>query len=59
MEVAAASWGGEFWKAGTGGGPWDSIVFDAELNRIYVATGNPASAPPDVRSPGGGDDLYT
>jgi quinohemoprotein ethanol dehydrogenase len=60
MEKAAATWGtGEFWNTGTGGGPWDSMVFDGELNQIYLGTGNPKSTPPDVRSPGGGDNLYT
>ena len=60
QQRAAATWGtGEFWKTGTGGGPWDSIVFDQALNQIYVATGNPIGTPPDVRSPGGGDNLYT
>ncbi len=59
MERAATTWGGEYWKTGTGGGPWDSIVFDTALNQIYLGTGNPAGTPPDVRSPGGGDNLYT
>ena len=59
MERAAATWGGEYWKTGTGGGPWDSIVYDTALNQIYLGTGNPAGTPPDVRSPGGGDNLYT
>ncbi len=60
MERAAATWGpGEFWKTGTGGGAWDSIVFDQELDQIYLGTANPVGTPPDVRSPGGGDNLYT
>jgi quinohemoprotein ethanol dehydrogenase len=59
MEQAAATWRGEFWKTGTGGGPWDSITFDAALNRIYVGTGNAAPYDPEERSPGGGDNLYT
>ncbi len=29
MERAAATWSGEYWKTGTGGGVWDSITFDA------------------------------
>jgi len=59
MERAAATWSGEYWKTGTGGGPWDSIVYDTALNQIYLGTGNPAGTPPDVRSPGSGDNLYT
>jgi quinohemoprotein ethanol dehydrogenase len=59
MERAAATWRGEYWKTGTGGGVWDSITFDPELNRIYLGTGNAGPYDPDTRSPGGGDNLYT
>ena len=59
MERAAQTWTGEFWKSGTGGGPWDAITCDPELNRIYVGTANAAPYDPEVRSPGGGDNLYT
>lgn len=59
MERAAATWRGEYWKTGTGGAVWDSITFDAKLNRIYLGTGNAGPSDPAVRSPGGGDNLYT
>jgi quinohemoprotein ethanol dehydrogenase len=59
MEKAAATWHGEYWKTGTGGVVWDSITFDPELNRIYLGTANAGPYDPDVRSPGGGDNLYT
>jgi len=59
MERAAATWKGEYWKVGTGGGAWDSITFDAELDRIYIGTGNAGPYDPELRSPGGGDNLYT
>jgi len=59
MEKAAATWSGPYWKTGTGGGPWDSITFDKELNRIYIGTGNAAPYDPEQRSPGDGDNLYT
>jgi quinohemoprotein ethanol dehydrogenase len=59
MERAAATWTGSYWKTGTGGSPWDSLTFDAKLNRLYVAAGNAAPNDPSVRSPGGGDNLYT
>jgi quinohemoprotein ethanol dehydrogenase len=60
MEAAANTWNGEFWKkTGGGGGPWDSITFDAELNRIYVGTANASPYDAEARSPGGGDNLYT
>jgi quinohemoprotein ethanol dehydrogenase len=59
MERAAATWTGEYWKTGTGGAVWDSITFDSKLNRIYLGTGNAGPSNPRVRSPGGGDNLYT
>ena len=59
MERAAATWTGEYWKTGTGGAPWGDLTFDPELNRIYIGTGNGGPYDPRVRSPGGGDNLYT
>lgn len=60
MEAAAATWNGEFWKkTGGGGGPWDSITFDAAFDRIYVGTANASPYDAEARSPGGGDNLYT
>jgi quinohemoprotein ethanol dehydrogenase len=59
MEKAAATWNGQYWKTGTGGGPWDSMTFDPELNRIYIGTANASPYDPEQRSPGGGDNLYT
>ena len=59
MERAAATWSGEYWKTGTGGAVWDSMTFDPEFNRVYLGTGNAGPYDPTVRSPGGGDNLYT
>jgi quinohemoprotein ethanol dehydrogenase len=59
MERAAATWNGDYWKTGTGGSVWDSITFDREFNRIYIGTANAGPYDPEVRSPGGGDNLYT
>src|ERR1700730_6352971 len=59
MERAAATWTGNYWKTGTGGVVWDSITFDAALNRIYLGTGNAGPYDSKARSPGGGDNLYT
>lgn len=58
MEMAAKTWGGEYWKTGTGGTAWHGITFDPELNRIYVGTGNSGPYDPEKRSPGGGDNLF-
>ncbi|CAN7408647.1 PQQ-dependent dehydrogenase, methanol/ethanol family [Phenylobacterium sp. LjRoot219] len=59
MELAAATWSGEYWKTGTGGAAWDNFTFDPELNRIYVGTANAAPYDAEARSPGAGDSLYT
>jgi len=37
---------------------WDSIVYDPDFNRIYLATGNGNPVNADVRSPGRGDNLF-
>lgn len=57
-ELAAKTWHGEFWKLGGGGTTWDSIVYDPELNCVYVGTDNGAPDDQTVRSPGGGDNLF-
>ena len=58
MEMAAKTWGGEWWKYGGGGTAWNSLVYDEELHTLYIGVGNGAPWPRDIRSPGGGDDLF-
>ena len=58
MEMAAKTWGGEWWKMGGGGTAWNSLVYDEELNQLYIGVGNGAPWSRQVRSPGGGDDLF-
>ncbi|MEM8752451.1 MAG: PQQ-dependent dehydrogenase, methanol/ethanol family [Pseudomonadota bacterium] len=60
MARAALTWdpSGEYWKAGGGGTMWDAMAFDPELNLLYVGTGNGSPWNRDLRSPGGGDNLY-
>ena len=58
LEDAAKTWKGEFWKTGGGGTTWDSIVYDPELDQVYFGTGNGTAWYRDLRSPGGGDNLY-
>lgn len=58
MERAAETWSGEYWRGGGGGTAWDSIVFDPDLDLVYVGTGNGAPWYRNLRSPGGGDNLY-
>jgi quinohemoprotein ethanol dehydrogenase len=58
MEAAAKTWTGEYWKTGTGGTAWNAMIYDPELKRVYVGTGNSGPYDPQVRSPDGGDNLY-
>jgi PQQ-dependent dehydrogenase (methanol/ethanol family) len=58
MAAAAKTWHGEWWKQGGGGTVWDSITYDPELDRVYIGVGNGAPWNRDVRSPGGGDNLF-
>lgn len=60
MARAALTWdpSGEYWKAGGGGTMWDSMAYDAETGILYVGTGNGSPWNRDLRSPGGGDNLY-
>ena len=59
LEKALPTWQGEnWWKYGGGGTVWDSIVYDPELNLLYVGTGNGSAWSRHLRSPGGGDNLY-
>jgi quinohemoprotein ethanol dehydrogenase len=59
MKEAAKTWkGGEWWKIGGGGTAWDGMAYDPELNLLYVGTGNGSPWIRELRSPGGGDNLY-
>ncbi|MFC3227516.1 PQQ-dependent dehydrogenase, methanol/ethanol family [Marinibaculum pumilum] len=60
MARAAQTWdpSGKYWEVGGGGTMWDSIVFDPELDLMYVGTGNGTPWNRHLRSPGGGDNLY-
>jgi quinohemoprotein ethanol dehydrogenase len=58
LETAAKTWHGQWWVAGGGGSPWDSIVYDPDLDLVYTGTANGIAWYRDLRSPGGGDNLY-
>jgi quinohemoprotein ethanol dehydrogenase len=58
MEMAAKTWSGQWWTIGGGGTAWDSFAFDPELNLLYIGTGNGSPWQRDLRSPGGGDNLF-
>lgn len=58
LKEAAKTWHGEWWKTGGGGTVWDSMAYDPKLNLLYIGTGNGSPWNRDIRSPGGGDNLY-
>ncbi|MBF8270073.1 MAG: qheDH, partial [Gammaproteobacteria bacterium] len=58
MAMAAKTWNGEWWLAGGGGTAWDSFAYDPELNLLYIGTGNGTPWVREIRSPGGGDNLF-
>jgi quinohemoprotein ethanol dehydrogenase len=59
LEKAAKTWSGEWWKAGGGGTVWDSIVYDPELDLLYIGTGNGGPWNEKYRNPKRGDGLLT
>jgi quinohemoprotein ethanol dehydrogenase len=58
MKMAATTWRGDWWIHGGGGTVWNSITYDPEFNRVYLGTGNGAPWNQEIRSPGGGDNLF-
>lgn len=60
MEMAAETWdpSAKYWEAGGGGTVWDSMVYDAELNLLYIGVGNGSPWNQHLRSPAGGDNLF-
>jgi quinohemoprotein ethanol dehydrogenase len=58
MKEAVKTWNGEWWKYGGGGTAWDAFAYDPKLKLIYVGTGNGSVWNREIRSPGGGDNLY-
>jgi quinohemoprotein ethanol dehydrogenase len=58
LTKALETWHGEWWKTGGGGTVWDALAYDPEPDLLYVGTGNGGPWSREVRSPGGGDNLY-
>jgi quinohemoprotein ethanol dehydrogenase len=58
MRRAAATWSGEWWKAGGGGNAWDAIVYDPDLDFVYFGTANGSPWYERLRSESSGDNLY-
>ena len=58
LTKALSTWTGEWWKYGGGGTAWNAMAYDPALNLLYVGTGNGSPWNREIRSPGGGDNLY-
>jgi len=59
MRMAARTWNGQWWELGGGGGTvWDSMAYDPELDLLYFGVGNGTPWNQEIRSPGGGDNLF-
>ncbi|MCB9726792.1 MAG: PQQ-dependent dehydrogenase, methanol/ethanol family [Spirochaetaceae bacterium] len=60
LEQAARTWdpSSEYWVVGGGGTAWNSVAFDPDLDLLYVGTGNGSPWSHEVRSEGGGDNLF-
>jgi quinohemoprotein ethanol dehydrogenase len=56
--LALPTWFGHWWDFGGGGTPWDAIVYDEELDQLYVGTGNGSPWSRHYRSEGKGDNLF-
>ena len=57
--LAATTWKGtNYWEYGGGGTVWNSIVYDPDLNSLYLGVGNGSPWTRELRSPGGGDNLF-
>ncbi len=58
LEQAAETWSGKWWEWGGGGTAWDSLVYDPELDLLYIGVGNGSPWNQKLRSPEGGDNLF-
>ena len=50
--------GGQWKESGGGGTVWDAIVYDAELDQLYLGVGNGSPWNHGLRSEGKGDNLF-
>lgn len=57
-KAATPTWAGKWYEYGGGGTVWDAIVYDPELNQVYLGVGNGSPWNHKVRSEGKGDNLF-
>lgn len=58
-KLANGTWfDGDWKKTGGGGTVWDAIVYDEELNQLYIGVGNGTPWNHRIRSGGKGDNLF-
>jgi quinohemoprotein ethanol dehydrogenase len=59
MEMAAATWGKDYWKKPIGGGsPWEGITYDPRTDLVIIGTDGASPFSPSQRAEGGGDELF-
>lgn len=57
--LAKPTWfGDKYWTFGGGGTVWDAIVYDEELDQLYLGVGNGSPWNHRIRSEGKGDNLF-
>ena len=56
--IARPTWFGDWYKYGGGGHVWNALVYDPDLNQLYLATGNGYPWNRTHRSAGQGDNLF-
>jgi quinohemoprotein ethanol dehydrogenase len=58
MVKALPTWYGRWYDYGGGGTAWNAIVYDPQLDQLYIGTGNGSPWNSVVRSEGRGDNLF-
>lgn len=57
-EVMRPTWKGDWFGKGAGGTAWNAFSYDPELDLVYIGVGNGFPYNQQMRSPGGGDNLF-
>lgn len=58
LEMMQKTWSETDTNIERGGTAWDSIVYDPDTNSLLFGVGNGSPWNPNIRSPGGGDNLF-